>query len=220
MLINSPTKALNFASTLAIAAVFVSTNMTSSYAMDEELRSYRASSQLHPSNPDESLATPPYFPLLKPHTQRNGRLGGVDTPYTKNLMGQKKTIAVIGTTPSAKTDIEFKGEKRPALDFINRAKLKENDPFGLTDVIRFDQDRSNFIIKSTVVNINEEDLNEISNGNFVYAPYYKLGVNPNFGTRQPIGAFIVGTTNQDILQILHSHTLNNTMLYYENNANK
>lgn len=61
---------------------------------DHEL-SYPAPPQFHPYNPEEFLETPAPFSLLKPHTQRNAQLAGLNTLYTKNFVGHRETIAVI-----------------------------------------------------------------------------------------------------------------------------
>jgi hypothetical protein len=101
------------------------------------------------------------------------------------------------------TETQFHGKQLPALDFINRASLNEKDPFSLTDIMRFEKTSGKFIKKSTVLNIGEEDLNEIKNGNFVYTPYYTMGRNPNFETSEPRGAFVIGTTDQGLIKALH-----------------
>lgn len=111
-----------------------------------------------------------------------------------------------------KTDIEFKGKRLLALDFIKREGLDPREILLLTDGIPCEENTGKFINKGTVLTICEEDLREISEGIFVYTPCYTMGKNPNFGTSEPIGAFIVGASDQGVKAVLYRASMKSSTL--------
>ena len=118
--------------------------------------------------------------------------------------------ALIGTTAYAMDDedykIEFKGEKKPALGFINRAALDpDTDPFCNTDVLQYDEKNKKLSLIGNIRTLLENDqqtiLGEIAKGNCVYKECYMIRkVNFRY---ENIGAFIVGTKDKETLKLLH-----------------
>ncbi|HLW73290.1 MAG TPA: hypothetical protein VKR54_04555 [Candidatus Babeliales bacterium] len=120
-------------------------------------------------------------------------------------------IVVMKITSSLQamdTNIEFQGEKKPLLGWIMVSQLNTKHPFSITSVVRYDTNE--FILKGDILNLNEQDLNDISNNNYVYCPFYSLEkTRLSMGRYEEVGAIILGTTDQQAGQQLHFAKMRN-----------
>jgi hypothetical protein len=117
---------------------------------------------------------------------------------------------ILSSLQAMETYIEFKGEKKPLLGWIMASLLDEKHPFSVTTVVRYDENK--FILKGDILNLNEQDLNDINNSNYVYCSFYTLEkTRLSQGTYQEIGAIILGTKDQTMSQKLHFAKMKNLL---------
>lgn len=104
--------------------------------------------------------------------------------------------------------IEFKGKKEPVLGLINRASSNpDTESFCNTDVFQFDEKnrQPRFIgnIGSLLEHNQQKTLEEIVRGNCVYTENYMTRKVNYISDHETIGAFIIGTDDKELLNILH-----------------
>jgi hypothetical protein len=101
--------------------------------------------------------------------------------------------------------IEINGQNKPMLGHIVQLGFdlmdgKEN-PFANTDIFRYDAEKHTFIRIGTATTISKRSLQDISEDNYVYTPFYTMRkVGPVY---TEFGAIIVGTKDAQVAERLH-----------------
>lgn len=112
--------------------------------------------------------------------------------------------------------IAFYGEIKYLLDYIHDCQFQPNyHKFGTTSVIRFANNV--FTKQGDILDLTENDLSDVRNGNWVYTSYYASEkTRLSCGRHERIGAVILGTTDKNTAYDLQLATFRNIV----NNSKK
>lgn len=112
--------------------------------------------------------------------------------------------------------IEFQGQKKRAMGFVNSALFEpDTDPFSTTHVFRYKKEDKKLSKIGMLWDMSEEDLTEIITGNFAYTENYTLDkTHLNRVRYEPVGAFIIGTKDQEQINRLRLYAVQGRLKKY------
>ena len=109
---------------------------------------------------------------------------------SKNLLCMQEDV-LIGERGKK---FEINGVLQTMSEYVRDSLADHYNPFSVTKVYRYASDK--FIIVGDILNVNDEDLIQISEGNFVYVPnFLHEKTRLSREAEVDVGAIIIGTRN-------------------------